>query len=215
MSKKIALLFCGMLAFGNLAAQDSTRTNYKYFGIQSNQLLRQLLNFGNNTSNIENPYLLTYAINSTKDGIGFTTGLGYTYNQFNDGDALTPRKNLQSAFAVRLGIEKKVFWGKHWMVSYGADLLLGSEKEKTETNFNNGGIGQNVTSEVKRSRVGLGPRFTLNYLLTDRLIVGTEGSYYFKSTDEERAVTTQPRQNTKLKSFNVVTPSVIYLIFRF
>jgi hypothetical protein len=217
--RKISILLLAGLCCPSVYGQDAveSKTADQYVGLQANQLVRQVLNFGNAPA-VSNPYLLTYAVNSKTMGTGFTAGLGYTYNQFNDGDAITSRQSTQSSFFLRLGIEKKVFWTKHWMISYGIDVVIDAEKDLTETSFNPGG-GSNIQTlvESKTNRTGLGPRFSLNYVFTERLIIGTEASYYFKGGTEKIKDPSLPAstQNSKSRSFNLAVPSVIYLILKF
>lgn len=200
------------LVAGAQNEETKPQGNSRYFGIQGNQLVRQLFNLGSNAASPFTPYLLTYSIINNSTGTSLALGLGYTYNQFNDGDAITPRQTTESAFFFRMGIEKKIYWGKHWLVGYGVDVVTDRESEKTNTNFQGGGP---VETQTITGRVGLGPRFTFNYVITDKIIVGTEASYYFKSATEKIKNPTFPtRTENKFKSFNLAVPSVIYLILK-
>lgn len=191
-----------------------TKKSTHYFGIQANQLFRQLISTGSPGS-ITNPYLLSYAVNSNPVGTGFTAGLGYTFNQFNDGDAITLRESTQSDFFLRLGLEKKSFWGEHWIWSFGVDVVVDAEKNKTVTSSNFGGSSSKITTERKTNRTGLGPRITINYVITDRLIIGTEASYYFKAATEKITDPSLPTgSENKFKSLNLSVPAVLFLIIK-
>jgi hypothetical protein len=190
------------------------KSNTKYFGIQANQLVRQLLSIGN-TSAATTPYLLTYSVNNA-NGVGWALGLGYRYARFSDGDAITPREVTESDFFFRIGLEKKKYWGKHWMAGWGVDVVLDRVSSRAETNFQPGG-GSNIDTETLTRKAGLGPRFTLNYVINEKVIVGTEANYYYKGGKEKIDNPTVPggKSESKERSFNLALPAVLYLILRF
>lgn len=218
MSKYLPLvagcLLVACTAFGQEARPE--KTTKQLIGIQANQLVRQILNFGGSSNSITNPYLLTYGFYSTTTGTGLSFGLGSQYSQAEDGDALTPRKTINSNFSFRVGLEKRSFWGKRWMASFAGDIIAQKSRLMTETTFNGGGPSSFTTkTENTTSGFGLGPRFTLNFVLTDRLMVGTEGSYYFVGGKVKTSNTNEPIRTNKARSFTLSTPAVIFLIFRF
>ncbi len=207
------LLACAWPAVAQ-STEEAVSANSKYLGIQANQLVRQLLNFGGTNSNVANPYLLTYAFNSNASGTGMSFGLGYSYRHFNDGDAITPRQTTESDFFIRAGIEKKVFWGKRWMGSYGVDVVLDRLRDKTKTTSNFGGPPIETGSITTLG--GLGPRCTLNFQIAEKILIGTEASYYFKSGKQKiEDPTVSVRTEHKQRSFNLAVPAVLYLILRF
>lgn len=211
----IVLSGCALSARCQDQPESATpKKSIHYFGIQGNQLFRQLISTGS-SGPINNPYLLTYAVNANPIGTGFTAGLGYNYNQFNDGDAITLRESTQSDFFLRIGLEKKSYWSKHWVWSFGVDIVVDSEKDKTVTSSKFGGSSSKITTEQKINRTGLGPRITLNYVISDRLMVGTEASYYFKTATEKITDPSAPANSeNKFKSFNLAVPAVLYLIIK-
>lgn len=185
-----------------------------YIGIQANQLIRQLISFGGNSSPVNNPYTLIYSVNSNTNGFGFTTGLGYlaqdskTTDQFN---SVTTRTN---EFAWRLGLDKKSYLSKNWLIGFGADILIESSKSET-TSKAGGGSSTSVTTDSKRS--GFGPRVTLSYQFHKRLLLGTEGAYYFKWIKQKQTSTGTGQPNdpsTDLKSFGFTIPAVLFLTFK-
>ena len=192
-----------------------TKSNTKYFGIQANQLVRQLLSIGNTTA-ATTPYMLTYSVNNA-NGVGWALGLGYRYARFSDGDAITPREVTESDFFFRVGLEKKKYWGKHWMGAWGVDLVLDRVSSRAETNFQPGQGGSDIVTETLTRRAGLGPRFTLNYVINEKIIVGTEANYYYKGGKEKIDNPTVPggKSESKARSFNLALPAVLYLILRF
>ncbi|MEX2233776.1 MAG: hypothetical protein WD824_16545 [Cyclobacteriaceae bacterium] len=174
------------------AAQDEVtaqkRSNH-YVGIQANQLVRQLFNFGGSTSSINNPYLITYAVNSVRSGWGFNCGLGYTHMEVREEDPFNPRETAINDFFIRLGVERKVLIGEKWITSYGVDILRESQKNITESNSQPG----NFKTETRNRGTGIGLRFTLNYNISEKILLGTEATYYYKSMKETREGTGVPR----------------------
>ena len=193
-----------------------TKVARHYVGIQVNELLRQLLNFGGTSNSVGNPYLITYAVNSTKNGVGFNFGLGYTYSSTSNGDPITPRTTIDHSLNLRFGLEKKFTIGKRWLSSYGLDLVLDDSNNKTETTFNpGGGIPSKTTTELSINGGGLGPRFTLNFFVSDRIMLGTEASYYYRAGTSTQKVSNQPDQTNKPRSLTFAVPAVLFVILKF
>ena len=223
-----------------MAPGDSTkptRSTSQYLGIQANQLLNQLFNFGNNAPVVNNPYLIIYSVNSVRTGVGLNTGMGYRVHSTDDkSDPTTSRSTTISSFSTRLGIEKKSAFSKKWQASYGFDILYNNEDDKTTTaskfQFNNFSSDTNSNT----SYFGFGPRVALNFFITEKILLGTEATYYFKSikisqkvTTTQTFTTTDPNTgqqifqtttsstNTSQKStdFALQVPVAIFLILKF
>jgi hypothetical protein len=201
-------------------SQDAPQKNSQsYVGVQINQLIRQIFNFGNSSSAVNNPYLLTYAVNSNQTGWGLNLGMGYTFNEFNESDAFSSRKTSINDLFFRIGFEKKSGFAKNWVISSGIDLVTELQNNTTRTNQAGGGQGGGSKTVNRSSGVGLGPRVTLNYSISDKMMVGTESTYYFKSI-KNTVVNSDDFQGTQeatenLKRFQFVPPTVIYLILKF
>ena len=56
---------------------------------------------------------------------------------------------------------------------------------------------------------------TINFAITDRILIGTECSYYFKRSKQITTASFSSVLETKGKSFNLLLPSVLYLYFKF
>lgn len=213
----VSFLFIGFVV--SAFAQDTIpgRSTH-YVGVQINQLIRQVLNFSSSSTAVNNPYLLTYAVNSRQTGWGANFGLGYTFNEFNDGDAFLERNTKINDFFFRVGFEKKSSLGKRWILSSGIDAVVDLQNNTTKTVQGN---DPNTTVETKNKNNGwgLGPRASLNYIATDRIWVGTEITYYFKSlknTIETDAVNGIDDKTTdKTKRFQFAVPAVIFMIVKF
>jgi hypothetical protein len=208
----IASAFVLTSVFHASGQSDSTFKKVdQYLGVQANQLLRQLFNLGGSSSPINNPYTLVYSLNSKQTGWGFATGLGYTYRQFEEGDPFNPLETTISDFFFRVGVDKKSTIGKKWLAGFGFDILLENLKNETESKS---GFG-NFKSETKSKVFGFGPRFGLTYSITDRILLGTEATYYFKRTKETQEITNLEKRNEKFKEFSFAVPAVLFVSLRF
>lgn len=218
MFKKFTLAICFFTCICiSGSAQDSlTRRTNHYVGVQVNQLIKQIFSFGNSAA-VNNPYLLTYSLNSVRTGWGANFGLGYTFNEFNDGDAFTQRKTKINEFVFRAGFERKSTFGKRWILSAGFDALVDLTNNSTKISQDND-PQSTATTKTKNNGWGLGPRVTLNYDITGKLLIGTEATYYFKSmknTIEDSGFGTKQETTEKLKSFQFNLPTAIFLILKF
>jgi hypothetical protein len=186
-----------------------------YIGIQANQLLRQLISFGGNSTAVNNPYLLTYSVNSRTNGFGFSTGIGLSSVTTKTSDNFTSVVSHVNDFAWRFGLEKKTYFSKYWLFSMGGDVVI--DLNKAETKSQSGGGNPQTSVTTKTHRGGLGPRASLAFQFHDRLMVGTEAAYYFKWGNQEQTSsgTGQPNDpGTKVKSFNFALPSAIFLTIK-
>ncbi len=222
----------------NAVAQEETapvKKSSHYIGLQANQLIRQVFNFSNTNSIVNNPYLLTYAVNSIDNGGGLTMGFGYTFNESTDGDQFVQRVTTINDLFFRIGFEKKSLLARKVILSVGGDVVLAREKTETKTEEK---TQSQITFESGRTgkSTGFGPRLTINYQIHEKILVGTEANYYFvwRNTDDTRTdvffetifdpVTGQQRtvrrtnetkETTKDKRFQFNPPAVIFLILKF
>src|SRR5690349_18426112 len=89
-----------------------------YIGIQANQLIKQLFNFSSSNAVVNNPYLMTYQVNSTETRVGLNVGLGVNIDQqVNDDVGTLQRETKISEVFFRIGIEKKTYLAKKWILS--------------------------------------------------------------------------------------------------
>jgi len=194
----------------------STRTVSHYIGLQANQLIRQLISFGGNNSPINNPYILAYSMNSKSNGFGFSTGLGYSLTQSKTNDNFVSITSKVNDVAWRIGLDKKTYISRRWLAGFGFDVLLESNKSEVISKFGSGVPSQTVTTTQKRK--GLGPRVFLNYQFSEKLMIGTEASFYLKFVDQETKATgnasiPDPKSSIKNHQFNV--PAVLFLTMKF
>lgn len=185
-----------------------------YVGLQANQLIRQLLSFGGNSTAVTNPFMLVYSVNHNSSGLGLATGLGYSSIQTKTSDNFTSTVSKVDDFAWRIGFEKKSYLSKRWLVSFGGDIL--AEQNKAETISNNGtNPNPKVTTRIKR--YGFGPRVSLNYQFHNRMLVGTEASFYLKWIEQTQRVfgmNGPADPDESLRSFSFTLPAVVFLIVK-
>jgi hypothetical protein len=212
------LLAC--FVFSAFAQDTIPKNSNRYIGVQINQLIRQILNFSSSSTAVNNPYLITYAVNSRQTGWGANFGLGYTFNEFNDGDAFLRRRTKINDFFFRVGFERKSGFGKRWILSSGIDALIDLQNNTTRTTQSGISPSNTTTTKNKNNGWGLGPRVTLNYTITDRMLIGTEATYYFKSL--KNTIETQgqggvsdDKTTEKSKRFQLVVPAVIFMVLKF
>lgn len=198
----------------NAIIQPTERKTNQYVGLQANQLIKNLLNFSGTTTATTNPYLLVYSVNSKSTGVGFATGLGFSSIQTKSTDNFTTVTSKTNDFAWRFGLDVKKYLSRRWLFGYGTDILLEANKSETVSNL---GANPNPTVTTTIKRYGFGPRVSLNYQFHERLMVGTEASYYFKWIDQSNKVTggTGQPDSAKLRSFQFTLPAVIFLIMKF
>ena len=200
----------------NAIIEPSEKKASHYFGLQANQLIRQLLSFGGNSSPVTNPYLLVYSVNSKSNGVGFATGIGISSIQTKTTDNFTNVTSKVNDLAWRFGLEKKTYLSRRWLFSFGTDVLVESNKAETTSSS---GSSNNPTVTTTKKAFGFGPRVGLNYQFHDRLLIGTEASYYFKWIDQKQTITgiapgvAEP--GSDLQSFAFVLPAAIFLIMKF
>ncbi|HEX8061179.1 MAG TPA: hypothetical protein VF473_09605 [Cyclobacteriaceae bacterium] len=199
----------------NAIIQPTERKSNQYVGLQANLLIKSLLNFGGTTTSTANPYLLTYSVNSKKNGVGFATGIGLSSIQSRTTDNFVTVTSKTNDFAWRFGLDVKKYLSRRWLTGYGFDFLV--EANKSETISSSGG-SSNPTVTTKTNRQGFGPRVSLNYQFHERLMIGTEASYYFKWIDQKTTVTNggnQPNNNASLQQFSFTLPAVVFLVMKF
>jgi hypothetical protein len=212
-----SILVMSGFAQDNSASSDDVATGKvsHYISLQANQLFRQLFSLSNTSSSaINNPYLITYSVNNNVSGFGFCAGLGYTFNEFKDGDGSIERETKINDLAIRIGFDKKSLLGKRWILGFGADIVIDNQSNTTTTsNFG----GNAVETKDKVSGWGLGPRLSLSFKITEKILVGTEATYYFKSlknTTELNSGFSNESESTDLKSFQLNVPAVLFLTLK-
>jgi hypothetical protein len=202
------------------SAAKSPRKSSHYVGLQANQLIKQLLNLGGSTSAINNPYLITYSVNSNATGVGMNLSLGYTRDESlsMSGDGSSQIQTTINEFFFRIGVEKKKQIGKRWLLTAGGDLVIDQESNNTESRSNGGGSSQISKNKEKSDAFGTGLRAGLNFHITDKILLGTEATYYLKfvtvTNTSQFQFGTPTKATQDLKRFQLNVPAVLFLIVK-
>jgi hypothetical protein len=230
--KKITLAATLLLGcISHSFAQTDTATVKKeklvdmYIGVQMNELISQVFNFNNTntTSQNTNPYLVNYSLNSRKSGWGFRVGVGYNYSSTSTNDGITATTTKLNDLEFRIGVDKAYKISKKWSAGIGLDFVMNNNSDHT-TNVVNGGVGfgNSDSTDTKTTILsyGGGPMGWLRYHVSDRILIGTESSFYYTTgkttqniTDNGIATTPVTSNNTGQGTLSV--PVVFYLIVKF
>ena len=208
----LILFFIGT---GVQAQSDEPKLEGSFLSLQGNELLRQLMNFGD-AGIPDNPYFFNYTY-VAETGDGLNIGFALSADEFNQQNGFSSVNTEINNFSLRVGYEKRNHINKRFFYSLGVDLLVDSFKNTTTTTdtFNSG----RVKTESTTSGWGIGPRFTLNYRITDALIIGTESNYYYRRLTEkfESDVSNSPNnleEESKVRLFRFAAPSVLWISIR-
>jgi hypothetical protein len=231
MKLKISLLFCLMTSsFFAIAQSDDKIKKYSHLvGLQVNQLIRQVLNFGGNSAAINNPYLLTYSLQRIAKKDALDIGLGYTYTNSFQNDGNLKNENHLNELYLRVGYQTQLFSSGRFTSQFSIHGLfeLFNNKTKVEQDFNSQITKVNTKSDIVR--YGISPTLGLRYKINDRLFIGTEASYAFRlgtrkstSTSETIFVSfpsppqiTTTESDNDLTQFQLQLPTAIFAVLRF
>ncbi|MEQ8473702.1 MAG: hypothetical protein RIC35_21070 [Marinoscillum sp.] len=223
--KKVFVLGIAILSVFSVHAQTDSLKATHYFGIQANQLVRQLLNFGGSSPTVQNPYLVSYSFNK-ENGWGMGVGLGSRLNHFEDGDEFANQETKINEFFLRIGVDNKTDLGKNWLLGWGIDVVFEATKNETTSKNDFNGSSQETYTRNKVTGFGFGPRLNLFYSFGEHLGLGTEASYYYKHQNVNNIIeskssggggsfSNEEEFDRSNNSFQLILPSVIYLTFRF
>ena len=179
----------------HLSAQTETVVQSKdrkiehQIGVQANALIREVLNFNNNTNTTPaNPYFLTYSMNFKSTGWGFRSGLGYNYNSFSTSDGITATTNDVNDLHLRIGAERAFRLTRKWSTGVGIDVVYNNENRKT-SNVISPNIGGGVMDvKTTETTTGGGPMGWLRYHLNERILLGTETSFYMVTGNQTQTL---------------------------
>ena len=189
MRNYLILILAACIAVPAFAQKDTThtiKTNH-YVGLQANQLLWQIFSRGDNLEPFSSPYLINYTVLTTKSLHGANFGLGYWLSGTENSNEDQQHKSESSDLSLRIGYEKRFLFGNRWQGGFGIDLLLEHGRTRTEGTSNHSETNKSISiTNVKRRAVGGGPRVVLTYNITNRIMLGTEASYYFRTGTSKR-----------------------------
>jgi len=230
MKKTLLTLLSAGLATGAWAQEEATAGTKRiqhHVGVQINELIRQVFNFNNSTTSTNNnPYLLVYSVNSVKKGWGGRLGIGYTYRSFTDDDGVNRKESNINSMQLRLGAEKAFRLSEKWSVGVGLDALYNRDNNDTRSTTKAFDTTLTVTT-TKIQSYGGGAMGWLRYAVTDKVVIGTETSFYYVTGNQKQDISIasksfgQPVTTTSSKIDNDVEegvfrmPVAIYLLIRF
>jgi hypothetical protein len=168
----------------------SEKTIDQYVGVQLNDLIKQVLNFNSTTATTTtpvNPYLLTYSINQRKTGWGIRLGVGYNYNSTYSNDGITETSTKINDLQLRLGIEKAFKLSDKWSAGAGIDFIYNNFNDNTTNTVSSTDTTTTSTKDVTTS-FGGGAMGWLRYHLTDKIMIGTEASFYYVTGNEKQTI---------------------------
>ena len=209
----------------SIKAQDVTdRDTTRFIGFQSNQLIKQLINFGGPSNNLSG-YIFDY-VRAVDGGMGLHLGFGVNLSKSDLVSQFTNVNNSNTDLLFRVGgiwqhqISKKAIAG----IGYDIALEYLRRKSISETDFNFGSPTE-VTSLTNEIRLGVGPRFSLTYQLSPRIYLGTESTLYpFVTYADENVETKVNDQVQEDNSFDdsklgyemtFTSPTVLFLYVTF
>lgn len=179
----------------NCIAQNDTLQRKKfshYAGIQANELLRQLFDFNNNNTAINNPFLAVYSVTWNKINAGLSFGIGYSYKKSLDKDAPVGRESKINDLSYRVGFEKKFILGRRFEGGVSLDMIMGYKTDKTislsVTNLGSQIDSSESTVSSKATSLGYGPHVFLGFHITDKILLGTEATMYYTAKKEKQNV---------------------------
>jgi hypothetical protein len=232
-----AFLSCLLTSFAQSTDSDNQPKYTQYIGVQANELIKQIVNLNNSSTVITNPYLLTYTILSNKCGWGIEAGLGINY-QDTQNKVPVSDESKNNDYNFRIGICKKFKIGKRFEAGFGLDIIYNYSDDVTtsSTSTVSGGFtdSSSTVTTTKITGIGFGPQLYLGFNISQRVILGTEVSYYYTSSTQKenvfntdtqievsgnQTITTSTSSNsnleTDIKSLSFSFPTVIFLIVKF
>ncbi len=162
-------------------------------GVQINELFKQIFNFNGTAANT-NPYLLVYSINSTRTGWGLRTGFGYNYQSVTVDDGITRKTTDINNLQFRLGGEKMFMLSRKWSTGIGVDAVVNHNDDYTKSAVRSFDTVTTVTAS-KITSYGGGAMGWLRYHVTDKVLIGTECSFYYTKGQENSDISITRRQN--------------------
>ena len=215
------LTFLALTGFAQDETEVSARRSSHYVGIQANQLLRQLFSLSNSNTVINNPYMMTYSVNSIQSGVGWSVGLGFTINEFNDDIGVLRIESKVNDIFFRTGIEKKSVLTKRWILTVALDVVIDRQSDKTRTFDPINVGGSESTTKNSTNGLGIGPRCSLFFHINDKILLGTEANYYLKSLNTKTEFSTSnpnfipDKKSSDAIRFQLNVPAVLFLIVKF
>ncbi len=208
------ILLAGCMQYGYAQEQAAPEVKKEkkidhYVGVQMNGLIRQVINFNNNTNTTPvNPYLITYSVNLAKSGWGLRAGVGYVYNSATTDNGITKTVSKINDMNVRFGIEKRFKLSNKWSAGAGIDGVMSRNDDITTSTIQSFDTTTTITKS-KLPTLGGGVMGWLRYAINDRVLIGTESSFYYVTGTESREVTTTRKRQSTSPPFTMITTTTV------
>jgi hypothetical protein len=229
--KRSALIIFLTIACLNSLAQSTTNQKdgelfNHYIGAQIGQLIMHLFNSNVNSIGNGNPYLFTYSMNNKKTGWGFRAGIGCNFvdnsTANTNGTVVTNNNDAQ----LRAGVEKTFKLSNKWEAGTGFDLILNYNNDYTSNSYQNYYDTGTTTTKTLTTTYGGGVFGKVNYHLSNKILLGTEGSFYYVTGTSNQTVdnfssnngtplTSETKSKPGFSKGNISLPIVIYLLLKF
>lgn len=198
-------------------AIPKVKRTFHEIGINSTSVLGQFLKFDENET-LQSPYLLTYKFGWKKHTFRAGIGLDISNSEsFIDGTTDKITSNV-SDLNWRVGYEYRINFGKKCLGTFGADFIGRTTRDEliSDTSFDR------VTISENSDGFGGGVVIGLQYKLTKRLMLGTEGAFYYMQEqvvknnifENNQQFDADPEVTNTEFTLNIL-PSTIFLIFHF
>jgi len=220
MKKSFLFLFTTVISFSLFAQSDKEKYSGHEIGINATAFVKEFLSL--NASDVdEGPYMITYK--KFKNGRALRLGLGGQFSQINEdidgGGNLTTKDNRAS---LRIGYEWNQAISKRWSFYYGADVITDFTQSTSQTtSFLPTGQIESVILEKQSLTTGGGPILGIQFFITDKISLMTEGSLYYNytyNTDKQTFdVETQFNKSEDSSSslFEFGLPTALFFVIRF
>jgi hypothetical protein len=222
MKTVFSLLLLHFLSANLIAQEEAAKTHSPELGVNFTFFLDEALDFGGGNTSL-NPYFITYK-KLDESGIGLRMGAGVSISQQNNKEELgsTTKADVSqtsSSFNFRFGKEWQHKLTNRLMYYYGFDGLVGFGQSHSKSRANDGDV--TTKSNSYRGTLGGGPVVGLQFMITDRIGLYTEGALYLANTYRRSKVKFEGTSDEEEKEIsnslglNLDLPSNIYLFIRF
>ena len=211
----IALLLASQTMAQDVSEESLFANDMKHeFGVNMTSILSTVL--GNELNGFDpGRFPISYK-RLFKNNKALRLGLGGNINIKNS-DNFFSAENSQNAVIARIGFEKRWLFDKRWMAYAGVDLMIDYSSEKSFV------ITQvdAVLLSINRKGVGIGPVYGLQFAITRRLVLGTEGSLYafYHKEEENSEFSFSPGFGEQMTSHTFAAelsvPKWLYFVLRF
>lgn len=181
----ISLLTC--INHSGFGQNDVKPIGSKEFGFNATSLINNIIPFDSDVSINTLDNLLFFKVGNGKTYFRSAINLDYQASEQDNADFTA------SLALLKLGFERKIRLSKSWVFHSGAEAFGSLATSTTESNdqfFND------FTSKQTLSRFGLAGIYGIQWMINDRIAIGTEGYLSFSAIQQESKNTSQGTSNS-------------------